>query len=259
MHHLKTTFLFIAVLVAFPLSAKQTIIINDIYWPPYFFTGDKQQQGIGKELINICLSQAGYNTEYHRLPVKRTHLYMENGDIDITIYSYRKSREKFVWYGKESLFNTNYGFMVRANSDINITKLADLTPYKMGHLAGLSYSPELMEIIESKAKSKQLTTGYNLVAMFSQLLAPTPRFDIMADAKTTLYWQAQKLGLSDKIKVLDYTINKKNYFITVSKKSKNITDPQAFLKETDQCIKSLKNDGRYQAILSTYGYKNSHK
>lgn len=259
MNNVKNIFIIIFCYFSFTAHAQSTVIINDVAWPPYFFIGNKAvREGIAKELLNICIQQAGYKTEFRRLPIKRTHLYMEHGDIDVTIYSYQKPREKFLVYAKESLFSSEYGFMVRADSDIKITNLTDLAPYKIGHLAGLSYTPELMKIIKTKAKNKQLTTGYSLTAMFSQLLAPTPRFDIMADSKITFYWQAKTLGVSDKIKVLDFTIKKKNYFITVSKKSKNIADPQVFLAKTDQCLKELKSNGQYKTLLASYGYKNNH-
>jgi len=89
--------------------------------------------------------------------------------------------------------------------------------------------------------------------MFSQLLAPTPRFDIIADARDTFYWRAQRLGVSDKIKILNYPIKSKNYYITVSKQSKNITNAADFIKNMDSCLQTLKQSGEYQNILANYG------
>ncbi|PCI61260.1 MAG: hypothetical protein COB35_06660 [Gammaproteobacteria bacterium] len=244
-----------ALLLTFSVHAEQAVIINDVSWPPYFFVGDKNpQQGIGKELLNICVPLAGYKIEYRRLPIKRTYLYMENGDIDITAYSYRKEREQFLIYAKEKLFSSDLGFVVKAGSNIVIKSLKDLTPYKIGRLAGLSYSPEFMAIIEDKEKKHQVITSYNSKSMFSQLLASTPRFDIMANSKSTFYWQAKMLGVSGKIKVLDFSIKNKNYFITVSKKSINIKDPQAFIAKIDNCLRTLKSNGKYNEILASYGY-----
>jgi len=258
----KLTFLFTIILVTtiYSAHAKKTVIINDVGWPPYFFIGEKSsQQGLGKELLNICIHQAGYDVDYRRLPVKRTHIYMKNGDIDITAYSYRKQREQFLIYSKESLFSSDLGFMVKADSSINIHDLKDLEPYRIGRLAGLSYTPELMKIIENKDKKNQVVTGYNFISMFSQLLAPIPRFDIIANSKSTFYWQAKALGVSDKVKVLDYTLKHKKYFVTVSKKSKNIKNPEKFLKQIDLCLKTLKSNGKYREILESYGYKNYHQ
>jgi polar amino acid transport system substrate-binding protein len=178
---------------------------------------------------------------------------MEVGEIDITVYSYKEEREKILLYGKEVLFNSEYGFMVRANSGIKIDSLADLSPYILGHLAGLSYTHSLKKIIDDKAEIGEVVIGYSLKAMFAQLLADIPRFEIMADSKHTFYWEAQKLGISDKVKVLDYNIKNKTYYITVSKQSKNIKEPQEFLDKIDTCLRDIKQNGTYDKILARYG------
>jgi polar amino acid transport system substrate-binding protein len=241
--------------ISFAVSAtERTIIINDVPWPPYFFIDAKDDEvGIGKEILNYCLAQAGYKVRYGRLPIKRTHHYMEFGLIDLTVYSYRQSREEILYYSKEPIFSSEYGFLVRADSGIDIKKLDDVKPYQIGHLAGLTYTVDYMNIINEKIKLDQVTIGHSLESMFLQLLAPTPRFDIMADSKSTFNWFAHKKGVFDQIKVLDYTLKNKEYFITISKRSLNIENPLELLSETDACIKKLKQDGSYKAILTKYG------
>jgi polar amino acid transport system substrate-binding protein len=178
---------------------------------------------------------------------------MDVGEIDITVYSYKEEREESLHYGKEVLFNSEYGFVVRADSDIKIDKLDDLSPYLMGHLAGLSYTPELKKIIDDKADIGEVVTGYSLKAMFAQLLADIPRFEIMPNSKHTFYWEAKKLGLEDKIKILDYNIKNKAYYITVSKNSNNIKNPNEFLDKIDACLREIKYNGTYENILARYG------
>lgn len=216
---------------------------------------NNQQEGPGlaKEIINLCTQRSKHNVEYRELPVKRTHHFMEMGEIDVTIYSYKEERENIIYYAKEVLFTSEYGFMVRADSEINIEKLTDLKPYVIGHLAGLTYTPELKKIIDDKAEIEQLVTGHSLKAMFDQLLADTPRFELMADSKSTFFWEAKKLGVTEKIKVLDFNIKNKAYYITVSKRSKNIKNPKEFLDKIDICLRDIKNNGVYKAILAKYG------
>ena len=242
---------------SFNVSAiEQTLKINDVPWPPYFFIDNdtkKYTLGIGKEVLNYCLAKSGHKTNYIRLPVKRTHHYMKEGILDITVYSYKKSREEILHYASEPIFISEYGFLVRADSNIDIKKLNDLLPYQIGHLDGLTYTPEYMDIVNQKLLKKEVTIGHNLKAMFAQLLAPQPRFEIMADSKATFHWFAKNEGISDKIKVLDYSLKNKKYFITVSKKSKNISNPKRLLAEMDTCLKQMKLDGSYQSILNTYG------
>ena len=249
---------FIAIILClspcFLLSANQKVIINDVHWPPYFMINAQEEgTGLAKDVINLCLQRIGHEAKFHELPVKRTHHFMEVGEIDITVYSYKEEREKILHYGKEVLFNSEYGFMVRANSGIKIDKLDDLSPYVIGHLAGLSYTPELKKIIDDKAEIGEVVIGYSLKAMFAQILADIPRFEIMADSKHTFYWEAKKLGVSDKIQILDYNIKNKAYYITVSKHSNNIKNPEKFLDKIDTCLRDIKQNGTYGKILARYG------
>lgn len=246
-------FIFLLVWPKFSLSAD--LQLNDIKWPPYFFPRleSSQQPGIAKEILNICVTRNNHTVNYKNLPIKRTHLYMRSGELDISVYSYKPDREKFVIYGKEPIFESEYGFASRASDNIEVTKFTDLYKYRFGHLAGLSHTPELMEIIEEKKLSDQVSEGYDLDAMFGQLLATPQRFEIMASSKETLLWRAQQLGISDEIKVHDFIIKIKPYFVTVSKSSQNISDINLFLEQMDQCLIELKASGQYNKIVSRYG------
>jgi len=249
-------FLLLLVFTSIKVYSDHMVIINDVDWPPYFFidsTVDDQPIGLAKEMLNYCVVAQGYQIKYKRLPVKRTHHYMTTGDIDITVYSYKKSREEFLFYSHEPLFITDYGFMVRADSNIKVTELKDILPLRIGYIEGVSYTPELLKIIHEKELKGQASSGYSLVAMFAQLLAKTPRFDIIADAKSTFYWQAKRLGVLGKVKVLDFHLKQKSYYITVSKQSTIIKNPKDFLTKTDNCLKKLKSSGQYQQILAKYG------
>lgn len=247
-------FLFSCFALRAEAAANKKIIINDVDWPPYFFLENQSKYpGLGKEIINHCLSEYKYLADYRLLPIKRTHVFMETGAIDVTVYSYKTAREAFLVYGKEPLYSTEYGFMVRSDSKIKINSLADLEPLRIGHLAGLSYTPELLEIINQKIDAEQAVVANSMQSVFSQLLAKTPRIDIMANTKSTFHWQAKLLGVSDKIRVLEYKIKTKPYFMTVSKASSNIESAQDFLNEMDSCIVRLKQNGGYRKILSHYG------
>ncbi|MFT4939024.1 MAG: ABC-type amino acid transport substrate-binding protein [Paraglaciecola sp.] len=236
------------------LCHSKTLILNDIDWPPYLFpSNNKAQLGIGKEILNRCLTNIDYQIIYTKLPIKRTHKFMQSGILDISIYSYKKEREEFLVYAKVPIFISEYGFAVRADSNIEINSLDDLSPYTIGHLAGLSHTPELINIINKKRALGLVTEGQTIDSMFAQLLSSMPRIDIMPNTKDTFYWRAKTLGVSDKIKVLDYTITTKSYFITVSKNSKNIDDIEGFLAEMNTCITQMHNNGQYDEIISRYG------
>lgn len=235
------------------VHAAERIKINETFWPPYFFPSANEDAGIGKEVLTQCINNAGYKTSYLNLPIKRTHVYVESGQVDMVVYSYKPERESFVYFGKEPIFDTEYGFVSKANSNIVINDLDDLSGLTIGYLAGLSLTPELLTIIDEKRLYDKVHEGFNIEDMFIQMTSPNPQFDVMPDAKATFYWIAKKMGISDKIQVLDYTIKHKPYYVTVSKKSKAIKDPQLFIQQIDDCIKTMKKDGSYQVILEKYG------
>jgi ABC-type amino acid transport substrate-binding protein len=237
-----------------PLLLANRLILNDIDWPPYLFSeSNSHLQGLGKDLLNACLTTKNFTIKYTKLPIKRTHLYMQSGKLDISLYSYKKEREAFLVYSKVPVFTTEYGFAIRADSHINIQKIEDLEPLIIGHLAGLTHTPELLAMIEQKRLIGEISQGHSIDAMFAQLLSSTPRFDIMPNTKQTFYWRAKSLGVSDKIKVTNFTVAYKDYFVTVSKNTNNIPDIPSFLADLDQCITQMHKSGRYTALLKKYG------
>ena len=67
-------------------SKANTIVVNEPDWPPFFFSSNSSLPGIGRELLDICLAEQNYAVSYISTPIKRTHHYMESGEIDINIY-----------------------------------------------------------------------------------------------------------------------------------------------------------------------------
>ncbi len=235
-------------------GASETLIINDVDWPPYFISEETAQlKGIGKELLELCLTEAGYQFKFTILPIKRTHNYMKTGKIDLCVYSYKKEREKYLHYSKEPLFSSQYRFLVKSDSDIRIQSLKDLNTLIFGHLNGLTYTPELLQIIEEKEKKGTVSHSNSLESLILQLTANPKRFDITANSMETFLWKAKQMNVLDKVKVLDFDIKTKNYYITISQKSKSIHDKKNFMEQIDKRIRQMKSDGRYSEILLKYG------
>lgn len=236
-------------------AEPKKLLLNDIHWPPFLFSQSQSQyKGFAKDVLNVCLSRMNYRAEYVNLPVKRTHIFMQTGDLDITLYSYKKSRTEFVNYATDPLFVSEYGFVTAKKRNIDIQSLDDLAPYIVGHLAGLSHTPELSKILEYKRNNEQLLESNNVEIMLSQLLSDPPRIDIIPNSKETFLWRIKQNGLEDKLQVLDYIVSEKQYFVTLSKFSKNVEDQTLFLSEMDDCTKSLKRNGQYHQIGKKYGF-----
>lgn len=235
-------------------SRAELLQLNDIDWPPFFFPGQRQvQPGLGKAVLTRCLLQLGYSFRYNNLPIKRTHYYMQTGELDITVYSYQAEREDAVLFGKEPLFISSYGFAVKSGSGINISQPADISTLTFGHLAGLAHTPELNTVLAAMRDKQQVVESFELNSTLQQLISTPARIDITANSRETLLWRIKNLGLSDKISVLDYELATKPYYTAVSKSSQVITDPAQFIEQFDNCVLQLKQTGTYADMAASYG------
>ncbi len=77
--------------------------------------------------------------------------------------------------------------------------------------------------------------------------------DTFVDTGDTTLWYARQMNVPDKIRLLDYDIQTKEYFVAVSQKSRVITDKKAFLEKFDLCLRKMKASGKYSEIASKCG------
>lgn len=231
-----------------------TIIVNDNDWPPFFFAGKpKSPPGLAKEILTRCLPKTGRKTVFKNFPIKRMRRDMESGELDINVYSYEKSREAWLIFGKEPIFAAEYRPVVREGSKIVIKKLEDFDNLRLGHLAGLVYSPEFLAYIEKRQKAGTLDVADQEIINLKKLLAG--RLDVFVNSAPTVRWLAHENDAGDKIKVLDYVIKRGDYFVAFSKASSRLTEAEkrAFLSDVDACLKAAKLDGTYHKIMTSYG------
>ncbi|WP_022667097.1 substrate-binding periplasmic protein [Desulfospira joergensenii] len=226
------------------------IIEND--WPPYYFKEKSGPlPGFARELLDHCLPRLGFETEFVFYPVKRMYTYLAKGEIDIALFSYRKSREDLVHYSSEPLFVSGYRPVVRAGTNIRIQSLSDFDSLTIGHLAGLKYSKDFLSYIEKRRGAGTLVTsitGDSCLRMLTEGM-----IDVFVDIENTVRWRAKQMGFTDQIEILSYDIRTRDYFVTLSKTSPRIVDKIDFLKKMDECLRTMKTDGRYREIAAKYG------
>lgn len=238
-----------------PLLHLPKIVISDPDWPPYFFKGAAYQPpGFAKELISLCVPEAGYRPEFIHFPIKRMRYFMEEGKIDVHIFSYKKERESFLLYAKEPIFSASYRPFVHIDNPIVINQQDDFDGLVLGHLQGLRYSNEFYQYIEQRIEQNAIRVVGSNNALLKLLL--DQKIDIFVNTSDTMFWLAQSMAERHNIKMLDYDIQTKNYFFSLAKKSKAIVNKQQFLDDIDRCLSNLKKKGDYQAIASRYGMAN---
>jgi polar amino acid transport system substrate-binding protein len=237
--------------VPFPTLSSDAVRINDNDWPPYFFKGrENAPKGLGKELLEACIPKTGYEYRFSHLPIKRMWGSIQSGELDINIFSYRPDRESMLHYGKEPIYTASYRPVVRASSKLSIESIQDFRGLKLGHLAGLKYSPEFLSYVEGKVQNGQVYVSNSNQAILRMLLAG--RIDVFVNTNDTVLWNAKGLGVGKHIKILDFDVQSGDYFVTLSKRSGRIEDKKRFLQIVDECLIDLKKTGQYAEILNRY-------
>lgn len=233
--------------------ARVTLEVNAVDWPP-FFMDQKQtgQVGFARELLQVCIQQTGFEIRYMHLPIKRTHQYMQSGELDLAIYSYKPERDDFVWYSAKPMFESAIGVAARQDFIQPLLQEADLEPWRIGYLAGLGLTPTLAILLAGKKRKAQAVEDYSMQSLFDQLIASPARIDLVINSKEALLWFSQKTPYQGKVKVLDFALAPKAYFLTVSKFSKRIQNPQQFLQQFDACLGQIQQNGQYGNLLKSY-------
>lgn len=239
-----------------PLSSaaeKVVLDVNSVDWPP-FFLDQKQtgQVGLARELMSLCIHGPDYDVRYMQLPIKRTHQYMQNGQIDLAVYSFKPEREDFVWYNAVPMFYSEIGVAAKRDFIQPLHKEADLEPWRIGYLAGVGLTPTLSVLLAGKKTQNKAVEDYSMENLFDQLIASPSRIDLVVNSREALLWMSQRPAYAGKIKVLDFSVERKAYYLAVSKKSTKLPEPTQFLKQFDQCLQQLHLNGQYKQLLQAY-------
>lgn len=225
--------------------------VSDNDWPPYFFgAAPDSRPGAAKEVLTECLPRAGLPFTFLHYPLARMTANMQSGELDVAIYSRKQEREAFLHYGDEALFTEVYRPVVRSGSGIEIRTLADFDRLRLGHQAGLVYSEAFHRYVEARQRARTLDITTANESNIRKLAAGL--IDVFVNIESTVLWDARRIDLASNIKVIDFDIQRADYFVALSRASSRIGDKVAFVASVDQCIRELKNDGRYDSIFARY-------
>lgn len=232
---------------------KIVLDVNSVDWPP-FFLDQKQtgQAGLARELMTQCISGPKFDVRYMQLPIKRTHQYMQTGQIDLAVYSFKPEREDFVWYSAVPMFHSEIGVAAKKDFIQPLKTEADLEPWRIGYLAGLGLTPTLAVLLAGKKNQNKAIEDYSMDNLFEQLITTPSRMDLVINSREALLWMSHRPAYSGKVKVLDFSVERKAYYLAVSKRSAKLPEPSQFLKQFDECMQQLRLNGQYQKLLHAY-------
>lgn len=178
------------------VQAEQWQVVGDVAFPPYIYQEGNQVKGIHADITRVVLERLKVDYSIKTYPWKRVISMTDQNQVTLSL-SWVEKRERFQKY--LMVGPIQYGqtvFMVRKDSAIEFSRLKDLSGYRIGTISGYAY-PKEFEKAEFLDKHEATIDNATLI---SKLIKK--RVDIIIGDKSTLEFEAKKLGISYSIKVL---------------------------------------------------------
>ena len=153
-------------------------IANQVYPTLKVATDREKEGGALVELTIAAFERAGYTVEIQYLPWKRALAKSIAGDFDMLLGAYyTKERELLLAYS-EPIGKLELCLVKRLEDDIRFVSLAELQPYRIGHIRGAAVNPEFDLAARTLLNIEYVSTlEYNIRKLLSH------RIDLFVDKK----------------------------------------------------------------------------
>ena len=242
--------------LALATSAKaRPLTVSAPDWPPFYIhdDGNEPYKGMAWDILANCAGQIDKDAVFDMYPIRRMFKYMETGNLDLNIMSFKAERTSTVNYGKEIVFENTYGVWSGASLTAKIKSLTDLNALNVALLIGLHPSEEYkkwLEIRQATPSGKE-TLILNEQEQILKMLADN-RIDATVGSGPEFRWRARKLGLSTKVRDTGLLIQRQAYFFVVAKESSIYKHHPDILRRLDQCVKDMKKSGAWAKLKEHY-------
>lgn len=243
--------LFTIISISMPCLADNTIIFGSVTKnPPLSYEEDGVAKGFFLDVFREAAKRAGYNIRFTLYPMKRLEANLQSGNIDGTVHiTHTKKREKFIIYSTSPILSGYSLVFVKKGREFPFKTINDLYGKKIGVILGFKVMNEAFEtaIKEGKIMTKPVSKHeQNLKKLIAE------RIDCLIGTKNLTWYRANELGLAGQLVALDQPINEVSVYFAISKHTKNIAAPPAFMGAMNNALESVKSDGTYEKIQMKY-------
>jgi len=233
------------------LAALEPLLIVTDPWPPYSLVENNRITGIDTEIIQAVFQKMKTPITIESHPWNRCLSLLENRKADAILdASITPERKKFLLFPEEPVSEGITVFFIKKGRVIPYTRLEDMNKFKAGAQLGYSYCDEIDKTpFALKAERVQ-----SLEQNFKKLILG--RIDFVIESDVVGYYEAKRLGLSDKIDIIPNAqfCHSGNY-LAFAKKSGHEQLATRFSKE----LKAFKKTKEYRIILEKYKGKTGLK
>ena len=244
-----SVFVFCLCFVPLDVIAECELRVRVADYPPQYYIEDGQWKGMGIELVEVLLNEAGCKPVYQIQPWKRAIKSLEVGMLDIVMnLSVTDERKEFMHFigpqRDESMI-----LAVADNFDFKITSLEDIKklPGEIGIQRGGFYGDTFKTKYESditfKQKFYEVTNANQLIKMFQKKRLVgliIDRYEFFQKVKTDKNFKG--------LKAHPFFINQDFIYFGLSKKTVSADT----FERLQQAYKNAVKKGRFEDVLKQY-------
>ncbi|MBN2658505.1 MAG: transporter substrate-binding domain-containing protein [Spirochaetales bacterium] len=238
----------ILVLIAFlimltgALSAEETLDLAIGNWEP--FTSDRfENSRVLEQLVREIFALSGVGVTYSYYPWMRSHEQVKSGQNDGTFpWIWTEERSKDFYVSEEPIMTEETVIYYRRDFDFDWETFEDLKGLRIGGTIGYATT----EILEDYGLPIEFVQNEEL--NYRKLLAG--RIDILPGSKLVGQYMVRMLFDQSHAALLTYhprPLIEENFYFMVSK---HIPDGQEIVSQFDKGLKILRENGRYEEIMS---------
>ena len=236
------------------LASARSLTVSAPDWPPFYIHEDNSKgKGMAWEILEICASRIDKNAVFDMYPIRRMFKYMERGELDVNLMSFKPDRAKTLDYGKELVFENQYDVWARASLKKPIKSIADLNNLSIAQMVGLRPSDEFRSWFDNRLKSNSPieTLQLNHPEQVFEMLAHD-RIDATVISSQEARWRTKRMGISSKVKDTGFSLKSHSYFVVIAKESPLYKQDPGILGRMDQCVRDLKANGTWARLKAHY-------
>ncbi len=222
--------------------------VATLAYPPFQYEENGETKGIAADIIKEIFERMNQSIEIKFYPFPRAikNIKKGNSDVIFTFY-YKKEREQFAEYSKESLVDQTISLFVNKDSPIVFDgHLSNLNQYKFG-LVRFSYGKIFDEAVKNKliTKTEYVSKMENNMKKFIKR-----RFDILPSDRWVALYYYSKIAPKGKIQLKELNPPVQTFPAYIGFSKANNLAP--LRDKVDIILKKMKKDGSYQKIIDAY-------
>ncbi len=215
-------------------------------WPP-FYGESLKGKGVFSNIVISAFTNAKYSISISFVPWARALRDVETGRMDGLLGAYKTDeRVATMYYSNPVYFAEEVFFQLSKKNEIEYKTLADLKPYRIGTITGVSNS---VEFDEATYLNKE--TSSNLDSLIKKLL--NGRVDLIVQGKLVVIDHMNKQYPTRKNEILQLhpPLVKRPLYVTIKKDRVNSLK---IIKDFNHSLNNLVKSGKLRQILKEYNF-----